>query len=114
MCLMIVFATLGNSIIKILIVSPKSTVMSVIEIEKEEITKYKFVSAEQNRTEELLATLQLAQRLGNEFKAKTTITFMTEEGTKKVTTTVWSLTGDYLQLKAGVLIPVRSIIDVSY
>lgn len=88
--------------------------MSVIEIEKEDITKYKITTAEQDRTEELMSKLQLAQRLGNEFKAKTTITFMTDEGAKKVTTTVWSLTGDYLHLKAGVIIPVKSIIDVTY
>lgn len=88
--------------------------MNIVEIPKEDITKYKITTANQDRAEELLDKLHSAQRLGNEFKAKTTITFMTDDGAKKVTTTVWSLTGDYLHLKGGVLIPVRSIIDVTY
>ncbi|WP_380869609.1 hypothetical protein [Sphingobacterium corticis] len=88
--------------------------MTTTLIEKEEIQKYKFVPAEVDGTEAFLSKLSSAQRLGNEFKAKTALTFMTEDGPKRVETTVWSLTEKYLVLKAGVLIPLRSLIDVSY
>lgn len=88
--------------------------MSMVEIDKEEIANYKLIPADYDRTIDLLSSLESAQRLGNEFKAKTTIAFMTAEGIKKVTTTVWSLTENHIQLKAGVLIPLRSIVEVSY
>lgn len=88
--------------------------MTTSLIEKEEIQNYKIVSAQVDKTEELISKLYSAQRLGNEFKGKTAITFMTEDGPKRVETTVWSLTDNYIQLKAGVLIPLRALIDVSY
>lgn len=88
--------------------------MTTSLIDKEEIENYRIVSADIDKTHELISKLNDAQRLGNEFKAKTTITFMTEDGPKRVETTVWSLTDNYIQLKAGILIPLRSLIDISY
>lgn len=88
--------------------------MTISLIEKEEIPNYKIVSADVDKTNELTSKLHDAQRLGNEFKTKTSITFMTEDGPKRVDTTVWSLTDNYIQLKAGILIPLKSLIDISY
>lgn len=88
--------------------------MTIDLIEKEDIQDFKIVSANMDKTYELTSKLYDAQRLGNEFKAKTVITFMTEDGPKRVETTVWSLTENYIQLKAGVLIPLKSLIDVSF
>ncbi len=88
--------------------------MTTTLIEKEDIQQFKFVPAEVDGTEKFLSKLSSAQRLGNEFKSKASLTFMTADGPKKVETTVWSLTEKYIVLKAGVLIPLRSLIDVSY
>lgn len=83
-------------------------------IEKEDIQQYKFVQAPEDCAGALRHKLAYAQRLGNEFKAKTEITFNTTEGAKKVVTTVWAVTEGYVQLKNGVMIPVKSLIDIAY
>lgn len=88
--------------------------MTTTLIEKEEIEHYTFVPAAEDRTDEFASKMSSALRLGNEFKSKVALTFMTEDGAKRVETTVWSVTEKYIVLKAAVLIPMRSLIDVSY
>lgn len=88
--------------------------MNNVLIEKENIQRYKIIHAEQDRTEELRDKLTGAQRLGNEFKSKVSIVFQTEDGPKRVETTVWSLTEKYIQIKNGIHIPLSSIIAVDY
>lgn len=83
-------------------------------IEKEHIMDYKIVPAEVDKSASLQYKLLAAQRLGNEFKSKTTIVFQTEDGPKRIETTVWSLTEQYIQIKNGILIPLKSIIEVEY
>lgn len=88
--------------------------MSIQIIEKERIGEYKIVPAEVDNTAALYDKLRSAQRLGNEFKSKTTIVFQTEDGPKRIETTVWSLTERYIQIKNGILIPLKSIIKVDF
>ena len=83
-------------------------------VEKEEVINYKITPAAVDNTESLHDKLVAAQRLGNEFKGKTTIVFQTEDGPKRIETTVWSLTEKYVQIKSGVLIPLKSIIEIDY
>lgn len=83
-------------------------------IEKESIDISKIKPADQNHTEELRGKLNSAQRLGNEFKSKADITFDTSEGPKTVSTTVWSVTENYIQLKGGIHIPLKSLIDIDF
>lgn len=83
-------------------------------IEKESIGSFKIIAAEVNRSEELRSKLYDAQRLGNEFKSKTEIVFNTEDGPKRIETTVWSLTDKYIQIKNGILIPLTAIIAVQF
>jgi hypothetical protein len=83
-------------------------------IEKEEIDVTKIIPANTNLSEELINRLASAPRLGNEFKSKATIKFNTTEGPKKVTTTVWSVTEKYIQLKNSIHIPIKSVIDIEY
>lgn len=83
-------------------------------IEKEEIPSYKIVPAFVDRSDYWQEELQYATRLGNEFKGKTSITFETTEGPRTVTTTVWSVMKDFLQLKGGLNIPLSSIIDIHF
>lgn len=83
-------------------------------IEKEHIGDYKIIPAVGNKVDDLLAKLNDAQRLGNEFKSKVSIAFNTEEGPVRVETTVWSLTERYIQIKSGILIPLISILSVDF
>ena len=83
-------------------------------IEKESIQISEIIPATENHTEELQSKLHSAQRLGNEFKSKADITFNTKEGPKTVSTTVWSVTEKYLQLKNGIHIPLSSLIDIDF
>lgn len=61
-------------------------------IEKEDVDKFRIIPAEVDKTITFSNKLQGAVRLGNEFKSKTTIVFNTEDGPKRIETTVWSLT----------------------
>lgn len=81
-------------------------------IEKEEVTKYHFVKAENSQAISK-DKLERAVRLGNEYKGKSQITFMTDQGPKKIVTTVWTLTDEFIQIKGSVAIPVKSLIDIS-
>lgn len=83
-------------------------------IAKEDVPKYKMLRAKVDNESQLSHKLKSALRLGNEFKGKTVISFQTEEGPKKIETTIWSLTESYIQIKNGVSIPVKSIIEIDY
>lgn len=83
-------------------------------IEKEQIGNYRIIPAEVNRKTELRDKLIAARRLGNEFKSKVGIAFQTEDGPIRIETTVWLLTDDYIQIKNGVVIPLRALIDVDF
>jgi hypothetical protein len=83
-------------------------------IAKEEIPRYHIVPAFVDNTSQWEKELTYAARLGNEFKGKTSITFETTQGPCSVTTTVWSVTSDYIHLKGGMTIPLNSIIDVHF
>lgn len=83
-------------------------------IEKEDLVHYKITKAPEDQSTMLRRKLKNALRLGNEFKSKSTIVFQTSEGPKRIETTVWTLTDDYLQIKNGVVIPLNSLIDINY
>ncbi|WP_353547621.1 hypothetical protein [Rhinopithecimicrobium faecis] len=83
-------------------------------IEKEQIPQFKFIAAPEDKSATFKEKLEGALRLGNEFKAKTEISFQTDSGPKRIETTVWSLTDKYLQIKSGVLIPLKSILEIEY
>lgn len=85
-----------------------------ILIEKEEIPMLRIVPAFVDKSDHWEKELHYATRLGNEFKGKTNITFETTQGPRSVSTTVWSVTNDYLQLKGGMNIPLNSVIDVHF
>ena len=89
--------------------------MDTIElIPKEDIPKYKLARASEDHASELRQKLRGALRLGNEFKSKAIITFQTVDGPKRVETTVWTLTENFLQLKNGVVLPLGSLLDIDY
>lgn len=83
-------------------------------IEKEKIDVSDFLPSDIQLSDEMRAKLSYAQRLGNEFKSKANIAFNTKQGVKKVSTTVWSVTEKYLQLKNNVHVPISSIVDIDF
>lgn len=83
-------------------------------IEKEEVLNYKFLPAPAEVIDVEKEKLINSVRLGNEFKSKSYITFQTDQGPKKIETTVWNVTEKYLQIKNGVLIPLTSLISIEY
>ncbi|MNS83681.1 hypothetical protein D3C71_51300 [compost metagenome] len=83
-------------------------------IQKEEIENYLIVPAAEDKSTSLIKELEYAVRLGNEYKGKTIITFQSSEGPLTVETTVWSVTEKNIQLKGGIIIPLSSIIMVSF
>jgi len=83
-------------------------------IEKEAIEVQKIIPSVTALSEDATNRLASAQRLGNEFKAKATITFNTTEGHKRVTTTVWAVTEKYIQLKNNIHIPIKCIVDIDF
>jgi len=81
-------------------------------IQKEEVSQYHLIKAEAGHKNVTKEKLERALRLGNEFKSKTVITFQTENGPKKIETTVWSVTDEFIQIKGGVALPLYSLIDI--
>lgn len=59
-------------------------------------------------------SLYLAMLLGNNYKSKVKITFITDDGPREVETTVWMTTDENVMLKAGVTIPIGAIISVDF
>jgi hypothetical protein len=89
---------------------------AVREIAKEQIPQLHFVEREvlfndddkKSRKNELYK----AMLLGNLNKAKSKITFATQNGLRKVETTVWAVDEKEVLLKYGFFIPIHSIIRV--
>ena len=81
-------------------------------IQKEEVVNYHFLPADLKKTEVTKDKLERALRLGNEYKSKTFITFQTDQGPKRIETTVWTLTDEFIQIKGGVTIPLKSLLDI--
>ncbi|WP_316832014.1 hypothetical protein [Pedobacter aquatilis] len=88
--------------------------MPIEIVEKEHIGYLNIINAKEDHSGELKTKLDEAQRLGNEFKSKAVITFNTTIGPKKVDTTVWSVTENYIQLKNNIHIPLKSLIDIDF
>lgn len=87
--------------------------MEIELIEKEEVINYHFTAVDKKESQVTQDKLERALRLGNEFKGKTNIVFMTDQGPKRIETTVWTLTENYIQIKGGVSIPVNALLDLT-
>lgn len=81
---------------------------------KEDVVNYHFKDVEEGKSDVTREQLERALRLGNEYKGKTQITFMTTEGPKKIETTVWTLTPNHIQIKSSVAIPIKSLISLDW
>jgi len=86
-------------------------------IEKEELSGILFAQHDviddpvKKRLREIY--LQKAETLGNAYKGKVKMIFVTADGEyMAVRTTIWAADRDHITLKGGVHIPTRAIIDV--
>lgn len=88
-------------------------------IEKEVIPSLHFskddVLTEPQEQRKRLWDINRAMTLGNGYHGKVAITFKTAEGElKRVDTTVWAFDQDFITLKAGCSIPLRSIVGIEF
>jgi hypothetical protein len=71
--------------------------------------------ADSSARQKRLNSLNRALSLGNLFRGKVNIVFMTSSGLlQQVETTVWSLSEDFILLKGGIFIPVKAILDLEF
>ncbi|MEI6507864.1 MAG: hypothetical protein WCO54_05220 [Bacteroidota bacterium] len=75
------------------------------------VTEDVLVSAEQKTQRK--SELHKALILGNSEKSKSKIVFATNEGLKKVETTVWAIDDSEVVLKSGAFIPIHAICHVA-
>ncbi len=92
--------------------------MKPVLIEKEDILVVNFTkpeaSIESSKIISILNELEKAVILGNsENHVKVKTTFATSNGLRMVETTIWQSDSAGITLKGGVLIPIKSITDVT-
>jgi hypothetical protein len=63
---------------------------------------------------ELMRQIEDATRLGNAYRSKVSIIFMSDSGLMRVDTTIWAAGTKFVCLKGGVWIPIERIIEVKY
>lgn len=90
-----------------------------MRIEKESLKDFPFIKEEIHtdikRIKRRTANIHRAVRLGNAFKNKVKIFFRNEEHSLHfVETTVWGAGKEFIELKGGITIPVKSIEKVDF
>jgi hypothetical protein len=84
-----------------------------MEIQKEDVANVRFlktdVLVQEEKRSERQRAIDNAMLAGNLYKTKTTIHFVTADGPRSVTTTVWHSTQAHVVLKGGTVIPIRAI-----
>lgn len=61
----------------------------------------------------LISKLDNACSRGNNSKTKCNITFLTNNGSMKIHTTIWMVGEEFILLKENIYVPINSIIDVT-
>ena len=92
---------------------------NVAVVQKEQLNTVNFqktdVLSDVPSRQKRLTSLKRASSLGNLFHSKVRIIFMTSCGMlQQVETTVWSMSDDYILLKAGNFIPVKAILELEF
>ena len=82
-------------------------------IQKEDLGSLTYHEALQvTQQGDLQARLDEALKLGNAFQTKVAIVFQSDQGIKRVDTTVWSKGDQFVSLKGGMWIPIHHIIRI--
>ena len=90
-----------------------------MEITREKVKQLLFSSddvlKDKNRKNARKHKLNRALMLGNLYKRKVKIQLLTAEGfMKKVDTTIWSVGEEFVSLKDGIYLPIKSILDIDF
>lgn len=90
---------------------------TIEQIEKEQVSMINFakqdVLSDPQAIKLRIADLHRSQTLGNLLQTKVRLTFRSiDEQVYEVHTTVWAVGSDFVVLKGGVTIPIRSILRV--
>jgi glutamate racemase len=93
--------------------------MNAINISKEDIRKYQPAKTEVLSTKEAIirrfTNLLEAMKLGNLYKQKAKIKFLTEQGSiMEFEATIWFASEKHTFLKGGMMLPNHSIIEITY
>lgn len=84
-------------------------------IEKEQVPALHFhKNIKISQKPDLKNQLELATRLGNGYRSKVSIVFYTDEGIKRIHTTIWATGENYICLKGGVWLPISHILDLEF
>ncbi|QHL88877.1 hypothetical protein GU926_16150 [Nibribacter ruber] len=88
-------------------------------IEKETIPELQFgqedVWPNKEAQKRRLHDLERASRLGNGYQGKVEVTFQIAGGDiKRVQTTIWQVDQEFVTLKSGVTLPLRSVLGVEF
>ena len=87
-------------------------------IKPEEVSTLKFTNEDVLKDEKLRIQrqrdLQKAMVLGNSFKQKVILLFKDYKSNKHLMTTVWHSSSEYISLKGGVVLPVKSIYKIEF
>jgi|LauGreDrversion4_2_1035121.scaffolds.fasta_scaffold14047_4 hypothetical protein len=82
-------------------------------INKEDITSLTFRSeVDIDQPTDLLKALEQATILGNGYHSKMNIYFISDQGPKRVTTTVWATGSKNICLKGGLWVPISHIAKI--
>ncbi|AXO80607.1 hypothetical protein DZC78_09505 [Olleya aquimaris] len=91
--------------------------VNIPTIEKEQIKYLTFPKEEllvsKKEKAERCLTLKRAMVLGNLEHQKVRILFADSEGVKRVNTTIWGVTDEYVILKTSTIIPLERILEVA-
>jgi len=87
-------------------------------VKTDEISKLSFAQADVLIDEEARSRrqrdVQKATTLGNSYKQKILILFRDDETKKHLITTIWQSTSDHINLKGGIILPVKSIYKIEF
>lgn len=87
-------------------------------IKPEEVSALKFTNEDVLKDEKLRVErqrdLQKAMVLGNSFKQKVILLFKDYNSNKHLMTTVWHSSSEYISLKGGIVLPVKSIYKIEF
>jgi len=111
------FLIISTKCLEILKTNTMKFIGQITNIEKEDIKFLNFPKQEvlPNKIDKRNRCLSLrrAMRLGNLEHEKVSITFVDDQGSKKVETTVWGITDRSVILKQSTIIPLERIISIS-
>ncbi len=84
-------------------------------IEKESIANLSFTQSKATQqADDLIDQINKATQLGNSQKGKVSIFFQSDQGLKRVETTIWAAGSKFICLKGAVWIPIANLVEIQF